>query len=74
MTDLAARHTLSAQEMALVLQKPPGGDAKVRVIDPTSLAFVNGAIATESGYFRRALPGATKEIKILCPLNCNNNH
>ncbi|GMF56100.1 unnamed protein product [Phytophthora fragariaefolia] len=34
----------------------------------------HGPIVTDRGHFKRALVGATKSMKVLWPINCNNNH
>ncbi|GMF51901.1 unnamed protein product [Phytophthora fragariaefolia] len=72
--DLAAKETLSAQVMQLILHNLFGADPSIRVIDPSNLGVSYGAITTEIGHFKRAFAGATKTMKILCPINCNNNH
>ncbi|POM67919.1 Hypothetical protein PHPALM_15984, partial [Phytophthora palmivora] len=60
MVDLAAKETLSAQVMQMILHKLFGAEPGVRVIDPSNLGISNGAITTDSG--------------ISNGLNCNNNH
>ncbi|GMG18186.1 unnamed protein product [Phytophthora fragariaefolia] len=72
--DLAAKETLSAQVMQLILHNLFGADPSIRVIDPSNLGVSYGAITTEIGHFKRAFAGATKTMKILCPINCNNSH
>ncbi|KAL4105412.1 hypothetical protein PRIC1_003477 [Phytophthora ramorum] len=74
MVDLAAKETLSAQVMQMILHKLFGADHSVRVIDPSNLGISNGAVTTDSGYFKRALAGVTQNMKVLFPINCNNNH
>jgi hypothetical protein len=74
MVDLAAKETLSAQARQMILQKLFGADPSVRVIDPSNLGISNGAVTTDSGHLKRALAGVTKEMKVLFPINCNNNH
>ncbi|KAG1688159.1 hypothetical protein DVH05_003941 [Phytophthora capsici] len=72
--DLAAKETLSAQVMQKVLHKLFDADQRVLVTDPSILAISNGAITTDSTYFKQALSGVTKKRKVLFPINCNNNH
>ncbi|KAG1687255.1 hypothetical protein DVH05_005305 [Phytophthora capsici] len=72
--DLAAKETLSAQVMQKVLHKLFDADQRVLVIDPSILAISNGAITTDSTYFKQALSGVTTKRKVLFPINCNNNH
>ncbi|KAG6587334.1 uncharacterized protein IUM83_02995 [Phytophthora cinnamomi] len=74
MVDLAAKETLSAQVMQMILHKLFGADPSVRVIDPSNLGISNEAITTDSVHFKRALAGTTKKMKVLFPINCNNNH
>ncbi|GMF46049.1 unnamed protein product [Phytophthora fragariaefolia] len=64
----------AAQVMQLILHNRFGADPSIRVIDPSNLGVSNGAITTEIGHFKQAFAGATKTMKILCPINCNNNH
>ncbi|GMF48272.1 unnamed protein product [Phytophthora fragariaefolia] len=70
--DLTANETLSAQVMQLILDNLFGADPNIRVIDLSHLGVSNRAITTEIGHFKRAFAGATKTVKILCPINCNN--
>ncbi|ETP44257.1 hypothetical protein F442_09138 [Phytophthora nicotianae P10297] len=44
------------------------------VIDPSNIGISNGAVTTDSEYFQRALARVTKKMKVLFPINCNNNH
>ncbi|KAG6612332.1 uncharacterized protein IUM83_10629 [Phytophthora cinnamomi] len=74
MVDLAAKKTLSVQVMQMILHKRFGADPSVRVIDPSNLGISNGAVTTGSVHFKRALAGTTKKMKVLFPINCNNNH
>ncbi|KAE9296880.1 hypothetical protein PR003_g23647, partial [Phytophthora rubi] len=74
MVDLAAKETISALVMQMILHKLFDADPSIRVIDPSNLGITNGAITTESGHFKRALAGATKKMKVLWPINCNNSH
>ncbi|KAK1934612.1 Zinc finger SWIM domain-containing protein 3 [Phytophthora citrophthora] len=50
MIDLAAKDTLSAQAMQMILHKLFGADSNIRGIDPSTLGISKGAITTDSGY------------------------
>ncbi|KAI9979558.1 hypothetical protein PInf_006031 [Phytophthora infestans] len=74
LVDLASKDTLSAQVMQMILHKLFGADPSVLVIDPSNMGISNGALTTDIRYFKLALAGVTKKMKVLFPINCNNNH
>ncbi|KAI9984438.1 hypothetical protein PInf_005786 [Phytophthora infestans] len=74
LVDPASKDTLSAQVMQMILHKLFGADPSVLVIDPSNMGISNGALTTDIRYFKLALAGVTKKMKVLFPINCNNNH
>ncbi|ETP04501.1 hypothetical protein F441_18732 [Phytophthora nicotianae CJ01A1] len=58
----------------VLLENLPILSNNVLVINPSNIGISNGAVTTDSGYFQRALAGVTKKMKVLFPINCNNNH
>ncbi|KAI9983727.1 hypothetical protein PInf_007794 [Phytophthora infestans] len=74
LVDLASKDTLTAQVMQMILHKLFGADPSVLVIDPSNMGISNGALTTGIRYFKLALAGVTKKMKVLFPINCNNNH
>ncbi|KAI9979812.1 hypothetical protein PInf_027829 [Phytophthora infestans] len=74
LVDLASKDTLSAQVMQMILHKLFGADPSILVIDPSNMGIANGALTTDIRYFKLALAGVTKKMKVLFSINCNNNH
>ncbi|KAI9994458.1 hypothetical protein PInf_011090 [Phytophthora infestans] len=60
--------------MQMILHKLFGAKSSVLEIDPSNMGISNGALTTDSRYFKLALAGVTKKMKVLFPISCNNNH